>query len=262
MQRNVITIARLIFSGVAALQTHLTIQAQTLGAHAGAADPGKIEGFSIYTTGKVSMGPVLDPGGIRAWEVNVPGPLFGNANYYQEYPLETALASQTLGWNMQATLKIVSGTNTSARVFYMENGYVWEFSVSQNDYGTPSIKTYPYVNNIYYSAGFEYSLSNLDSGYHTYEMRYDAATQLHSVWADGSLIAPDVGPSSSPGDPIGVFGWSTSGGNSIGTIHWSAASLVIVPEPTETGVVGGLFCLAGVACWRKGRRLRIGVKTS
>jgi hypothetical protein len=219
-------------------------QGTLIAQHRGAADPTN-EGFTLLRGGNPSLTPVMGDLGLNAWSVNLnsQGDI---AVYSKTLTAQQQADAAASGWILSLTLRVLQPFNSPnygiAGDFYTGTKYFSLLFGAESD-GDPIVRV----------GGIEYDLDGAGSGYHTYQLRYDAGTGLASLWVDGSHLANTAG---SLNPSTALFRWGC-GQNPVGIINanWNEVSLTIVPEPSTLALVGlgGFFFVVHLLRRRRSR---------
>lgn len=207
--------------------------------HFGSADP-TAEGFTLLRGGTPSLSPVMESG-LDAWAINLDADDIGA---YVQYLTPQQGAGIAGSWILSVNVRIrepfilpnngiFADLNTDAEYFALR------FGAEAN--GDPMVQFH----------NLSYTLNGGGSGYHNYQLRYDAVASLASLWIDGTERLSGLSGSPSPTSPF--FRWG-GGQRSAGAVsaNWNEASLSAIPEPSSLLLLslGGLALAAARARMR------------
>ena len=210
--------------------------------HSGSANPTN-EGFSLLSSGSPSLAPIMNDLGYNAWSItNRSGADI--AEYYQTLTPQQA-AELSADWTLSLTLRvggpidpahsgILADFHTGSEYFLLYFG-----SLSNGD---------PAVN----FQSTQYVLNGAGSGYHNYELKYDTATELATLWSDGSPWVTGIQGAASPNSASLYWGIGQRNSSSSYYANWNEVELLAVPEPSSAVVllIGGgvLFYVRRKVC--------------
>lgn len=203
--------------------------------HFASVDP-TTEGFTLLRSGNPTLAPVMNDFGQNAWSIGLNTDAdIGQYSRILSVQEQAALAP---GWVLSLTLRVAEpfGSPSVGIFASLQTGAITFPLVSfgaQPD-GDPMIR----VGNL------EYALDGAGSGYHNYQLKYDAGFGLASLRVDGSLLATNI--AGSP-NPTALFAWG-GGQHPQGSTsaNWSEVSLWAIPEPSPLILLGcGAVLLAG-----------------
>ena len=201
--------------------------------HSGAADP-TAEGFSLVSLGShASVRPVTGSG-FSAWNTTVSNV---NNNITYSYLLTSQQRAETIGadWALSFTLEDLQ-PNTIGNDF-INAGPVLIYVGSEVN-GDPYIAV-P-------GSGTNYILNGAGSGYHNYQIFYDAVTASASLWVDGTEKISDYLHNFSIPNGVNEIQWGESQAGP-SSANWNLLSFEIVPEPSAVSLLflgsGAVICL-------------------
>jgi len=209
---------------------HPLAQGTLILGHFGSANPTN-EGFSLFTYGASSLTPVMNDYGYNAWSIGVSSPN-AVAEYYQSLTSEQSDALSD-GWVLSLTLRVVQPCNpvySGIEAGFGGAGVGLDFGALSD--GDPAV----WLENTL----TEYDFNGGGSGYHNYQLRYDAPTGLVSLWVDGTEWLNDIPINSNDVGPDLEVVWGENQSASI-YANWSEVSLWATPEPSGIS----LFLLGG-----------------
>jgi len=188
--------------------------------HFGATDPTS-EGFTLLQSGRPALAPVTNDLGLAAWHIGL-DTAADIGQYTRNLTTEEQVAIEA-GWILTMTLRIVEPFDTPT--FGTFAGYPAVLFGAQSD-GDPILQV----------GISEYVLEDAGSGYHTYQLRYDADLGLANLWADGVLLDTEIAV---PPNPSASFGWG-GGQHPPGSAYanWNEVSLWAIPEPSSLALLG------------------------
>lgn len=219
--------------------------------HQGATDP-TTEGWSAFVTGGSSVGPVInDLGlGIDAWFTDDNSTASPSAAGYQ-IALSTAQGNEvnTAGWSLKATLRLVDIPDPALGIaLQYADGLGTQYTVrlGSDAAGDPIVQLFD---------GAPITLTGLGSGYHEYNLDFDAVAGEAALFVDGSLVFSGYqGISNTPVNDV-YFG--TAGSPLTGQANFASVSfrskMQSVPEPTSLALLSVGACVAGLGAARRRR---------
>jgi hypothetical protein len=202
--------------------------------HSGATDP-VTEGFTRLASG--TGYPVINDMGVNAWVT----PGISNQNVIYNYVLTPQQQAESVGasWILSADLRIT--TTNSSDVFDVglegyNGGYGLYFGSDSN--GDQYVQ---------YGSGSADRVTLDGSGYHNYQLIYNASSDMTSLWIDGLEYATNNFIGGIPDYLIDVS-WGSGyydGQNALA--NWNSVSLEITPEPGTVALfgLGALIVAAG-----------------
>jgi hypothetical protein len=175
--------------------------------------------------------------GYNAWSITNHG--MDIAEYYQTMTPQQA-AGLAADWTLSLNLRVggivdPGKSGILADLFTGTDNFLLYFGSSSN--GDPAVEL----------GNAEYVLNGGGSGYHNYELTYNTATDLATLWADGAPWATGIQGDASIN--TASFYWGIGQHNSASSYYanWSEVSLWAVPEPSTCCLLligsGALFCL-------------------
>jgi hypothetical protein len=192
--------------------------------HFGSANPTN-EGFGLLRGGSPSLTSVTNDLGYNAWSIGVSSA----ADIAQYKQTLTSLQSDTLsnGWILSLTLRVGQPVNPGdSGITAGFGGVGLDFGAQTN--GDPAI-------DLNYS---EYDFNGAGAGYHNYQVRFDATTDLATLWFDGIECLNDIPASANPTSLVWGEVQRPSGASYYA--NWSEVSVFAAPEPST-----GSFVLLG-----------------
>lgn len=199
--------------------------------HSGNADP-VAEGFTLSTIGsQASIGPVTN-NGVAAWNTTVSNV---NNNISYVYFLTPQQQAETIGtdWLLSFTLQDLQPSSIANDVLFV--GGAFGIGIGSEDNGDPYLgisKSNP-----------EFVLSGGGSGYHDYQVRYDAGTETVALWIDGTERISNYLQNISIPNGITQIEWGESQGGP-SSANWNLISFEVIPEPSVFSLIflgGGIL---------------------
>ncbi len=240
MKRTVISIFLLAFTGSI---SECCGQGTLLVGHFGSVNPTN-EGFSLLLGGSPLLVSVTNDLGYNAWSIGVSSD--ADIAQYQQALTSQQADALSGGWMLSLTLRVSQTARPGdSGIFVGFGGVALEFGVQTN--GNPAVI-------LNYT---EYDFSGGGSGYHNYQVRFDPATDLASLWIDGSEWLTGI-QSSVDGRSL-VWGESQHGSRASYYANWNEVALWAIPEPSTLSLIFFGSAVLAFACtrppFRKWRRL-------
>src|SRR5665213_88764 len=177
MKNHTIALLSLLWIGISANSFG---QGTILVQHSGSADP-TTEGFSLNIGPGITVGPVTNDLGMDAWRTTATSGGIGLFGYQQLLTPQQQTQVTGSDWMMSVTLRIVQSSDTIQHIFAGFNtgsqGFGLGFGLNGN--GDPFVEVDES------SLSPIYTLAGAGSSYNNYELIYNSANNLASLWVDG-----------------------------------------------------------------------------
>jgi cysteine-rich repeat protein len=183
--------------------------------HDGLTDP-STAGWTLVGPGTgVAAGPIAGDRGLDAWNVDDNSTASGSTLTYviPEATLAGDLAEAAAdGWTLRLRLRVVEipdGTDFSVQSEFADGSTRWNLRFGSDAWGNPILQTI---------GGTTVDLSDLDDGYHWYELTFDPDAGTADLFVDGTLRLTD-----DPGGAIALTRLNFGSGQSstVGRGHYA-----------------------------------------
>ncbi|HEY5042127.1 MAG TPA: PEP-CTERM sorting domain-containing protein [Verrucomicrobiae bacterium] len=231
MKNHTIALLSLLWIGISANSFG---QGTILVQHSGSADP-TTEGFSLNIGPGITVGPVTNDLGMDAWRTTATSGGIGLFGYQQLLTPQQQTQVTGSDWMMSVTLRIVQSSDTIQHIFAGFNtgsqGFGLGFGLNGN--GDPFVEVDES------SLSPIYTLAGAGSSYNNYELIYNSANNLASLWVDGVDEINNISGIQTSSSPMLVWGMSQPRATSF-EANWNLVSLS-VPEPSPSWLllIGG-----------------------
>jgi hypothetical protein len=212
----------------------------TVGLHTGDADP-TTEGFSVVGLG--SGAAVND--GLPAWQFSSTGAFL---HYYDQLSPAEALLGSTLGWIAEGNIRLTSLESGQTAAFMNIDFGGRRFDLNLYVVGETLHARLNTAIVAGQAQGQDITVAGSATAYHLYEMRYDATSQLASLYIDSNVAYSGYGGHTDSVTGRGL--WLGAAGQPV-SFNMAELSVTDAPEPF-TGLLVGLG-LVGVAAFRRRR---------
>ena len=210
--------------------------------HVGDTDPVS-EHWLASNFGTVASNGPVDDGGTPAW--NIHDDAGGRAGWTRSLdPGQSAIANSK-GWRYKANVRVLEMDDLpdggiELSVFANSDvGYtLW---LGSDVFGSTTISEFGGVLSGGLALGRTVELPG--TGYHEYELLYNAVRQRADLYADGSLVLADVLPLDREGGTLNRVLWGSNASGGIGNANYSFVEFTLVPEPSAC-----LLALLGACC--------------
>ena len=226
--------ARLITAGIGLLlvpMAGVVHAGPILFEHVGNTDP-TTEGWAELSFNGLTVGPVTnDQGsGLDAWSVDDNGGQFG---LYNQVPTTAQIAEAGAdGWFLRSRHRVVNipdANDFSIDVGYRNGTSIYSMAFGSTADGDPTVRLFGSSTN---------TLTGLGSGYHLYDLIFDAGVGSASLFVDGTLV--ESGYSGVSQSVVGVFFGSgqtgSSGHGHYSLVQFGTGAPAAVPEPSSVAV--------------------------
>lgn len=194
----------------------------TIYRHAGAADP-LTEGWTAEGGGVgIVEGAVFGDLGKDAWSIEDPSGATGSTGSYAVFPTPDEMCwARHAPWTLRATARVVQtpdAVDGSVFLRFFDGLTAYELHVGSDALGDPVVDL----------AGNQVTVVGAGSGYHTYELSFDPATETVDLSVDAVPTLFDIpGAVLRVSSPRVAFGSDDEAGTGHG--HWSSVEFVLPP---------------------------------
>lgn len=199
--------------------------------HIGATDP-LLEGFRARLPPGSAVGPVTNDFGKDAWFISGAYTPTGYS-YDLDVPTQQALVQRD--WALSATLRLLQSKGEELALYVPTGRFLLGFGMQAD--GDPIVQSHSTSQPVWvYEGG--------GTGYHEYELQYDAASLAASLVVDGIMRLDDI--TVQTGWSTGFATWGrNSQASSRDLVYWHEVKLEFIPEPAS----GALFTLGALGLW-------------
>lgn len=200
-----------------------------LARHIGATDP-TLEGLTALVGGDPRYGPVIGDLSSNSWSIQS-GTGADIASYRKQFTLDE-VRNLSLGWTLSLRLRVLEpvGSAFGNFVSFATSEEYFFFRLGNQNDGDPIVRT----------GNQEFVFEGAGSGYHDFQIKYDAYTRLAELWFDGARFAAGLAGSSYASRAQLTWGIGQHPPGSAAS-NWSEVTLSVVPEPS----CAALLCLGG-----------------
>ncbi|HEX8525030.1 MAG TPA: PEP-CTERM sorting domain-containing protein [Tepidisphaeraceae bacterium] len=217
--------------------------------HSGTTPPDSVGFTAVANYGAYESYDANDGGlGVPAWQLSKP---ITSVQKGYEYVLsnEEVQEAQNIGWFVKARIRVATNNDApdySVSVLYSNGVKRFDLLLGATADGDPIAKLADsFIGDGESATGSIFTLTGGGSGFHTYEMRFDAQSQGIDLFIDGIERMSDYAGHSiyvpSPRLDFGAFGNEGTGDG-----RYNEVSIALVPEPASVGLLlaaGGLLIL-------------------
>lgn len=220
--------------------------------HVGDANPVS-ENWLASNAGTVANNGPIDDGGTPAW--NIHDDAGGRAGWTRSLDPGQSVIANTKGWIYKASVRVldmddIPDGGIELSVFANSDvGYtLW---LGSDAFGNTTVSEFGGVLSGGLALGNTVALPG--TGYHDYELVYNAVRQRADLYVNGVLEIPNVLPLDREGGTLNRILWGSNAGGGVGNANYSFVEFTLVPEPSSVL----LALLAGCYIFRRHTQTKV-----